>query len=306
MFGLEKDGKQYVLAFKESRVAHPNDDGVLAAANEFLKRMIISKDGRVPILVVVGVVSPNIRHQLTNSFKNLVIVDIQNLLYMVHGNEELRSTFVSQLLFSVEGMEPVEPNFNVSDISTSSQWPTDKPITVWDEEIRVLRDWEHKNDKGTEYEKVCVRVLKRLFADDLGIWEEQETTDDSLFRFDLICKIKCRGKEFWDMAEQYFHSKYIVFEFKDYSKAVTQKEIFTTVKYLYAKALRCVAIMFSPVDFDDHAKIAIRGILREEGKLILALTNEDLIKMLRKKRDGDDPADHLSEKLDELLIHLDK
>ena len=108
------------------------------------------------------------------------------------------------------------------------------------------------------------------------------------------------------MAEGYFSSKYIVFEFKNYSGMIGQREIFTTVKYLYKKALRGIAVIISTNGLDEHANKAVQGILREEGKLILSLTNADLIEMLKIKKNNEDPGDYLSEKLDMMLIDLEK
>lgn len=164
-----------------------------------------------------------------------------------------------------------------------------------------------KETNSAAYEKLCTRTLMRLFADDLTLWKEQAKSNSDLFRFDLICKIKRDNhKDFWEMAERYFSSKYIIFEFKNYSGKVTQKEIYTTVRYLYTKAMRGVAIIISPNGMDENAGKAIRGVLRDEGKLILGLTNKELIHMLQMKEDGEDPADFLSDKLDELLIDLEK
>ena len=164
-----------------------------------------------------------------------------------------------------------------------------------------------KQTNSAAYEKLCTRTLMRLFADDLTLWREQAKSNSDLFRFDLICKIKRDNhKDFWEMAERYFNSKYIIFEFKNYSGKVTQKEVYTTVRYLYTKAMRGIAIIISPNGMDENAGKAIRGILRDEGKLILSLTNEELVRMLQMKEDGEDPADFLSDKLDELLIDLEK
>ena len=164
-----------------------------------------------------------------------------------------------------------------------------------------------KQTNSAAYEKLCTRTLMRLFADDLTLWREQAKSNSDLFRFDLICKIKRDNhKDFWEMAERYFNSKYIIFEFKNYSGKVTQKEVYTTVRYLYTKAMRGIAIIVSPNGMDENAGKAIRGILRDEGKLILSLTNEELVRMLQMKEDGEDPADFLSDKLDELLIDLEK
>lgn len=175
--------------------------------------------------------------------------------------------------------------------------------------IQEIQNW--KGGRGVspsaQYEKLCTRVLMRLFADDLTLWQEQANSDAGLFRFDLICKIKQDNRrEFWEMAERYFQSKYIIFEFKNYAGQVTQKEVFTTVRYLYTKVLRRIAIIISPNGIDTHADKAIRGALRDEGKLILSLTNQELIHMLKMQQRGEKPADYLSEKLDGLLIDLEK
>ena len=173
---------------------------------------------------------------------------------------------------------------------------------------RELNSWKGgKQSKSSDYEKLCTRTLMRLFADDLTLWKEQARSNDDLFRFDLICKIKRDNhKDFWEMAERYFSSKYIIFEFKNYSGKVTQKEVYTTVRYLYTKAMRGVAIIISPNGMDENAEKAVRGVLRDEGKLILSLTDAELVEMLRMKKYGEDPADFLSDKLDALLIDLEK
>ena len=57
---------------------------------------------------------------------------------------------------------------------------------------------------------------------------------------------------------------------------------------------------------DKNADKAIRGILREEGKLIISLSNEELIQMLMLRENNDIPSDYLSNKLDQLLIDLEK
>ena len=65
---------------------------------------------------------------------------------------------------------------------------------------------------------------------------EQKTTEENLYRFDRCCKIK-NGvtQDFFDTICKYFSTKYIVFEFKNYEKPITQREIYTTEKYLYEK-----------------------------------------------------------------------
>ncbi|MDQ0359456.1 hypothetical protein [Breznakia pachnodae] len=67
--------------------------------------------------------------------------------------------------------------------------------------------------------------------------------------------------------------------------------------------MRSVAIIISPYGEDENAKKAIHGCLRENGKLILSLSNDDLIKMTD---DRQIPSDYLYDMLDEMLITLEK
>ena len=81
----------------------------------------------------------------------------------------------------------------------------------------------------------------------------------------------------------------------------------TTEKYLYSKALRGIAIVISHNGEDNNAQKAIKGILRETGKLILSINNNDLVKMLKMKFDNSAPPSvHLYDKLDKMLIDLEK
>ncbi len=152
-----------------------------------------------------------------------------------------------------------------------------------------------------------MKILKYLFNSELSLWKEQEKSNDDLFRFDLICKIK-DGKvgAFWSILEEFFKTKYIIFEFKNYTNKITQREVYTTDKYLYHRALRGVAIIISCNGEDENAQKAIRGTLRENGKLIVGVNNHDLIKMIEMKKNDGVPADYLYDILDNLLIDLEK
>lgn len=266
------------------------------------------------ILVVANELSSQAWEVLEHK-KEILVVDIRNLLYIVQYDEVLKSQLLSILEYSTEDIEPKEPiellklvemkHQNKSKSVADDGKPTDNEII--ENLIEEIQGWEPKSRKSSEYEKLCIKVLNILFASDLALWSEQQKSNEDLYRFDLICKIKDDLQEaFWKFIEEYFRSKYIIFEFKNYSDMITQKEIYTTDKYLYAKALRCVAIIVSCYGEDKNAKKAIKGTLRENGKLIISISNKDLIELLSVKLQGCSPADYLYNRLDTMLIELDK
>ena len=57
----------------------------------------------------------------------------------------------------------------------------------------------------------------------------------------------------------------------------------------------------------EHALQAAKGSLRENGKLILCLSDNSLLEMIDIKVGGEqEPAEFLSTVLDDLLLHLEK
>ena len=100
------------------------------------------------------------------------------------------------------------------------------------------------------------------------------------------------------------NSRYVIFEFKNYSKPITQNEIITTERYLYPSALRKFAIIISPHGNSDSATLAMQGAMREHGKLMLSITTEELSRLLIGKDLGDDPNSYLFDVVDNFLMRL--
>ena len=154
-----------------------------------------------------------------------------------------------------------------------------------------------------QFEEKCIEALKYLFDDDLSLWEAQNTTDDDLSRFDLICRISSRN-DFWTSLSRYFNTRYVLFEFKNYTEPIKQGQIYTTEKYLYTNALRSVGFIIARNGADDNALKAAKGALREHGKLLQVIDLNDLCIMLEMRDNDEDPNDYLADRLDRLLIEL--
>lgn len=240
------------------------------------------------------------------------IIDVRNLFYLIRNNDMLTEKLTSLLSFSTEDEEIIPPVFNNNNLGKMFD---DKKVLVHktnlnETYIEKLKSWVPMGRENfLEFEELCVKVLKKLLNDNLMIWDNQRNSSRNMHRFDLICKIKTESQhDFWNILKHHFETRYIIFEFKNYKEKITQKEIYTTEKYLYAKVLRSVAIIISPYGENENAEKAIRGTLRESGKLIISLTINDLINMLKLEdsENGRTSSDYLSVKLDDLLIDLEK
>ena len=226
------------------------------------------------------------------------MIDVTNLLFAVKYSTELYNELVSMLPYSVDDIEPQEGFIKLDSIQHDD---------YTNSLIKEMELCQAGRLTFTKYEKLCYKLLKNAFSDDLALWREQQKSNKDLYRFDLLCRIKDGNqKTFWSILERYFNSKYVIFEFKNYSERITQKEIYTTERYLYAKALRSVAIIVSANGYEENAYWAAKGSLRENGKLIMLFDTKDLIAMNKMKIEQEDPANYLLDRLDDLLLNLEK
>lgn len=157
-------------------------------------------------------------------------------------------------------------------------------------------------DGFREFEKIGERALRYLFVEDFSFFDPQHIRDD-LQRTDIVAKL-APTIDFWKGIARDFRTRYVIFEFKNYSSEITPEQIYSTEKYLFTTALRSVAIVIARNGATDQALHAAKGALRETGKLILVVSLDDLCKMLKAKDNNDDPSDILSDVLDQMLMTI--
>lgn len=294
-FLAEKDEKKYVIEVKRGDLDTSKINYIANMLDECTK-----ETNYIPILVLFSRKSCMIKDRLVDNY-NINVIDISNLLYLVSNNQKMKDRLINLLDFSTESIMEKELYFNID----LKQYKKCKESNYG--YIERLETIIAGKKNAQQYEKFCVDILKYLFNDTLSLWEEQQKSNDDLFRFDLICKIKNNiNNEFFNIIENYFSSKYIIFEFKNYIEEITQKEVYTTEKYLYKTALRTVAILLTRNGVDKNGIKAIKGTLRENGKLIIVLDDSDIKQMIYAKEHGEDYIEILINKLDKMLVFLEK
>ena len=295
--------KQYIVEVKYSKSNYYSNPVLYNVASKLNEISFLNGNNTYPIIVVSAKITYELRKKIKEINSNIILIDIENLLFMVQENEELKKELLSSLDFSVSDFTPQKPSGELALKTTIKSTAKSSGEKL----KKQIKKWDPKNESSQKYEKLCFDVLRYLFDDELTLWKKQRSSNAGLYRFDLICKIKDgEVSGFWTTVLQFFKSKYIILEFKNYNDPITQAEIYTTDKYLYLKALRSVAIIVSCKGASKNAVKAMKGTLRENGKLILSISNDDLIEMIDIKMKHEFPADYLYDKLDKMLIDLEK
>ena len=161
-----------------------------------------------------------------------------------------------------------------------------------------------KDGAAHEFERLCEDALRLLFGRDLLGWRRQSNIENGFQRVDLIACLQPTKSAFWTTLAFDFRTRYVVFEFKNYTNEISQDQVYATEKYLFTTALRAVAIIIARKGANNSADRAMRGALREQGKLIICLSMNEFCELLRGFDVGNSPEELLVSRLDNLLMGI--
>lgn len=314
---LEKDKNKIWVECKayKSQVVSPS------VANELLKTLVMRKLKQEvapedEILLIVSSSIPTFKKDELYKRHKIIVWDIENLVFYSKDNALLLKQLSQIAYFPIENIIG-QPSAETKWAKLFSVCGEDKNVKSAKEEttnsnllINRLTNCAAGRKNSREYEEVCEDIIRHLFeATYFNRLTSQHKTKDEHFRMDLIGSLKTTDKKdsihpFWQMLVQHYNSHFVVFEFKNYSKKIDQNLIYTTEKYLFDAALRNVAFIISKNGFSKSAKFAAEGCLKEHGKLILDITQNDLIEMLEKS--SNNPSDYLLTKLEDFLMGISK
>lgn len=261
--------------------------------------------GSTALLILFGEIAESYKQEIFAQ-NRVTIWDMANLIYYAKESPQLLERLAQLSFFPIAGIEPV-PSQGWQPIRGEKRHTEEETVPGTPEESleHRLRRCGVGRAYDKEYEQLCSEIVRYLFREEFAIASDQHKTGDRLFRMDLICSLK-GSSAFWELLIRHYNSRFIVFEYKNYGRPLQQNLIYTTEKYLFDAALRNVAVIISRKGFSQNALLAAEGCLKESRKLILDITDTDLIEMLHRKADGLEPADYLLEKLERQLMSIGK
>ncbi|QDO96110.1 hypothetical protein FNB15_01915 [Ferrovibrio terrae] len=271
------------------------------------------------ILIVGNELSKSAIKSINLRFPKMIVYDLSKLLLLLAKHPQYTETFheiirqarpfSSDADFLIDSKN--ETISIIADLSAPDHTASvfDKP-TETRSRVHGKTLWEQLNSENTRgsyklFETKMTEVLRYIFEGDLTNWAREKSTHSRASRYDLIARVSS-NHDVWKLIADQFRSRYIIFEFKDYSKKIKQGQIYTTEKYLYLTALRSTAIIISRYGADNNAISAARGALREHGKLIILLALDDIKKMLDQRDLGNDHNSVLSDLMDDMLMRLER
>jgi len=259
----------------------------------------INKKDSIPILVVASKVEKEIKEKIYNETK-VEVWDISNLLYLCTNSTLLLQKLSSCISFPISNIKPEKVLLNNNEKVSVEESKYESQYQKFE---ALLSECKPGKEDDERYEEICTDIIKYLFATEFFQMSSQHKTGDKLFRMDMICSLK-GTTEFWKFLMKFFNTKFVVFEYKNYTEKISQNLVFITSKYLYPSALRNVAFIISRNGLDGNAETVVNSKIKNEKMLIVDLTDKDLLVMVALKDEGKEPSDYLLEKVENILMSL--
>jgi hypothetical protein len=303
-FLASERGTTWAVEVKFYRTPRAQVSLLEAAAAQLANRGLIAQAWKA-MLVVSAVIPPAVRAQLQQKH-GMLFADRTDLASWAARAPELLDELHS-ILEDSDSLEAQRFGRGIDAAESTGRLPTVPALEVRTgrELCAKLHELPRGRNGWEAYEHLCDQILRFLFAADLHGWHKQLRTDDGFNRFDYVCRIG-PTTEFWRFLLEHLGSRYVLFEFKNYTKEIRQGQVLTTEKYLLERGLRRVAVIITRVGADKGARAMIQGAMREQGKLMLVLNDDHVCRMLHMKDSGEDPTDLLFDVADAFLLSLSR
>ena len=171
---------------------------------------------------------------------------------------------------------------------------TYKELSIGDSLINRLKNCPKGMEGWKQYENIGGEIFHFLFENTFRNYtcEYQSTTSDGTQRRDLVVNNTFKDSScFWQLVKSDYHSNIIVVDFKNYRETMNSDSFYIPTKYLNS-TIGDFVIVFSRCGLDDTAQKVQQRLLAEK-KLVLCLTDTDLISMINQKMNGQDPLNSL-------------
>lgn len=153
-----------------------------------------------------------------------------------------------------------------------------------------------------KYQKIGQELWEHLFFPNIAKGRYEERTKDGVQRRDVLFRNQ-RGTRFWERVADRFAADIIIVDFKNYSAPIGSQVISDVEKYASPQLGRFIVVV-SRLGADSTAEPAQLRILKDSHRntCILVVSDAQMLEMIKRKEQEQEPADVLEDLLDDLLI----
>jgi len=154
------------------------------------------------------------------------------------------------------------------------------------------------------YEKYCEDLLSFLFVPPLNPPIPQSRDERHVNRRDYVLPNYAADGGFWQFMRTHYEAHLVVAEVKNLSRGPGKDEILQVANYLNPRGTGLFALILARTDLDQAARWTCREQWVHYSKLIVGLSDEDVVQMVRTKTGGGDPAELVRQKIEDFRLGI--
>ncbi len=190
----------------------------------------------------------------------------------------------------------------IYDFSSSSAQPeaTERKSNSLAEALGAIK---RGSAQWSAYQSLCTEITQFLFCPPLEVPMTEVSDQEKRNRRDIILENGV-GDGFWARIRVTYEAHYIVADAKNYKAPLKKEPILSISHYLKPHGCGMFGMILSRAGAGPAAKHAIKEQWIGSRKLIVVLTDQDLLEMLRLKSEANDPEQHLGQLIRDFRLSL--
>lgn len=151
------------------------------------------------------------------------------------------------------------------------------------------------------YQRLCRDIAEYLFCPPLKspVWESLD--DAEMNRRDFILP-NYADAGFWKFTRDKYFADYIVADAKNHTRGIEKQEIIQVANYLSKHGTGLFALIMTRIEPQESAVHAIKSQWVQHDKMIVALTDADIVQMLTDRSFGIDPSEVIRQKIEDFRL----
>jgi hypothetical protein len=154
------------------------------------------------------------------------------------------------------------------------------------------------------YENYCDDLLNFLFVPPLNPPIPQSHDERNVNRRDYVLPNYALDGGFWQFMRTHYEAHLVVAEVKNLRREPGKREILQVANYLNPRGTGLFALVLARRDLDETARWICREQWVQHSKLIVGLSDDDVIQMVRTKMAGNDPAELIRQKIEDFRLKI--
>ncbi|MEU0752636.1 hypothetical protein [Streptomyces albogriseolus] len=153
------------------------------------------------------------------------------------------------------------------------------------------------------YQRLCRDIAEYLFCPPLRspIWESLDGAEVNKRDFILP---NYAEDGFWKFLRDKYCADFVVVDAKNYTEGIKKQEVLQIANYLTKNGTGLFALIMTRVDPAESAVLTIRDHWVTQDKMIVVLTDGDILQMLTDKSFGHDPSEVLRQKIEDFRLKI--